>query len=90
MSLEKNEFIEPRSKLRDGHLFWLSTTRPSKISICVAGILGSILDPTPTLKSAFGSSDPMVSIPLGLWYLNERPTTLILWDIKALAKVSPL
>ena len=53
-------------------------------------MLGSIRDPVPILISALGSSTPIPRIPLGLWYLKDLPTTLILFDKSALAKVSPM
>ena len=36
-------------------------------------MLGSVLAPKPSCTRAFGSSEPEVSIPLGLWYLKLLP-----------------
>jgi len=66
------------SKFTLGQQFWLLASNPSKISIWVALILGSVL--ALSLCSwtiALGSSDPDPKKPLGLWYLKLLPTKWI-------------
>ena len=79
------------SKFTLGQQFWLLAAKPSKISISVALILGSVLASSLiTWTIAFGSSDPDPRKPLGLCYLKLLATNCIPLDTNADANVSPL
>ena len=88
---ENRLLIAPKSKFTVGQQFWLSALNPSKISICVALMFGSVLPfPLITWTSAFVSSAPELNIPLGRWYLKLLPTKWTPLARSAEAKVSPL